>query len=289
VHAVVVSPNEDIQDMNAKLMMSGALVLILGACASTPMPTAELDAARSAVRSAEADPNVAKYDTLDLETARQQLQLADTAAMNKKAAEVGQPAYLATQNARLAQARAAAKADDARVAEGQAERDRIQLAARNREIENARLAAQAANAQSAQLQAEIEALKAQQTERGLVMTFSDVLFDTGKAELNPGAKPRLDQLAQFLMEHPSRHVQIDGFTDNVGGEAYNKELSATRANAVETALVRRGIDPSRIQTAAYGKAFPVASNSDPSGRQLNRRVEVVIGNDNGNGIASRTS
>ena len=273
--------------MNAKLLTSGAMALVLGACASTPMPTAELDAARSAVRSAEADPNVAKYDTLDLETAKQQLQLAETAAMHNKAADVGQPAYLATQNARLA--RASAKADDARVAEGQVERDRIQLAARNREIENSRRAAQAANAQSAQLQAEIDALKAQQTERGLVMTFSDVLFDTGKAELNPGAKPRLDQLAQFLIEHPSRHVQIDGFTDNVGGEAFNKELSATRANAVETALVRCGIDPSRIQTAGYGKAFPVASNSDPSGRQLNRRVEVVIGNDNGNGIASRTS
>jgi outer membrane protein OmpA-like peptidoglycan-associated protein len=275
--------------MNAKLTIGSALLLVLGACASTPMPTAALDAARTAVRSAEADPNVAKYDAIDLATARKELDQAETAAINKKAEDVGQPAYLATQTARLAQARATAKADDARVAEGQVERDRIQLEARNRAIENARLAAQAANAQSAKLQAEIDALKAQQTERGLVMTFSDVLFDSGKAELNPGAKPRLDQLAQFLIDHPSRQVEIDGFTDNVGSDVFNKELSATRADAVETALVRRGIDPSRIHTAAYGKAFPVASNGDASGRQLNRRVEVVIGNENGGGIASRTS
>jgi outer membrane protein OmpA-like peptidoglycan-associated protein len=275
--------------MNAKLTIGSALALVLGACASTPMPTAALDAARTAVRSAEANPNVAQYDAIDLETAKRELDIAETAATKNRAADVGQPAYLATQNARLAQARAAAKADDARVAQGQVERDRIQLAARNREIENARIAAQAANAQSTALQSEIDALKAQQTERGLVMTFGDLLFDTGKAELNPGAKPRLDQLAQFLTEHPTRQVEIDGFTDNVGGEVFNKELSATRANAVETALVRRGIDPSRIHTAAYGKAFPVASNSDPSGRQLNRRVEVVIGNDNGSGIASRSS
>lgn len=273
--------------MNRKLIIGSALLLVLGACASTPMPTAELDTARTAVRTAEADPNVAKYAALDLETAKRELDTAEAAANDKKAAEVGQAAYMATQHARLAEARASAKADDARVLAGQSERDRIQLEARNREIENARVAAQAANAQSAKLQAEIDALKAQQTERGLVMTFSDVLFDTGKAELNPNAKPRLDQLATFLKDHPSRRVQIDGFTDNVGGDTYNMGLAQSRADAVQSSLLSRGIDPSRIRTSAYGKSFPVASNSNASGRQLNRRVEVVIGNDDGSGIPAR--
>lgn len=274
--------------MNLRLMTGLGLLLVLGACASTPMPNAELETARTAVRTAEADPNVAKYSALDLETAKKQLDAAEAAANSKNAVETGQAAYLATQHARLAQARASAKADDARVSAGQFERDRIQLQARNREIENARLAQQSANAQSAKLQAEIDALKAKQTERGLVMTFSDVLFDTGKAELAPSAKPRLDQLATFLQDHPSRRVQIDGFTDNVGGDSYNMELSRSRADAVQSSLLARGIDPSRIHTSAYGKSFPVASNSNASGRQLNRRVEVVIGNDDGSGIPARS-
>ena len=75
-------------------------------------------------------------------------------------------------------------------------------------------------------------------------------------------------------------MQIEGFTDSVGADAYNQDLSERRAEAVKAALTMRGIDPSRISTEGYGKAFPVASNSDSGGRQLNRRVEVVIGNGN---------
>ena len=98
----------------------------------------------------------------------------------------------------------------------------------------------------------------------------------------------MDQLAQFLVEHPERRVQIDGFTDSVGTDAYNTDLSQRRADAVKTALVNRGVQPSRIGTEGYGKAYPVASNSDSGGRQLNRRVEVVIGGDNGTAIAPRS-
>jgi len=87
----------------------------------------------------------------------------------------------------------------------------------------------------------------------------------------------MDQLAQFLTQHPDRRAEIDGFTDSVGSDAYNEELSQRRANAVKAALVTRGVDPTRINTQGYGKAYPVASNTDSGGRQLNRRVEVVIG------------
>jgi outer membrane protein OmpA-like peptidoglycan-associated protein len=138
----------------------------------------------------------------------------------------------------------------------------------------------AATMQSAQLQAEVDQLKARQTDRGIVLTLGDVLFDTGRASLNPGAALKLDRLASFLNEHPDRRVQIEGFTDSVGGDAYNQDLSERRAEAVKAALTMRGIDPSRIATEGYGKAYPVASNSDSGGRQLNRRVEVVIGNAN---------
>jgi outer membrane protein OmpA-like peptidoglycan-associated protein len=295
--------------MNAKLMTATGLALALGACASMPQPNAALENARAAVQAAEADPNVNKYAPLDLDRARKDLSVAEDAALHHHDAEIAQPAYLATQNARIAQAHAAAKADDVRVAAGQTERDQIMLAARTREAENAK--ALAANSQAvaavalsqrdqanqdaaqaqrdaAAAQAELEALKATPTPRGLVLTLGDVMFDTGRSELKSGGMRKIDQLAQFLTEHSDRRVQIDGFTDSVGTDAYNEQLSQRRADAVKAALVSRNIDPARISTEGYGKAYPVASNSDSGGRQLNRRVEVVIGGNNGSPIAPRS-
>jgi len=280
--------------MNTKVVMSIGLVLLVTGCASVPQPNAALESAQSAVQAAEADPNVNKYAALDLDAAKRQLGIAEAAASRHDDAAIAQAAYLAAQTARLAQAHAAAKADDARVAAGQAERDKIQLAARTREVDTANMATNtaigqrdAAADQAARLQAEVDQLKATPTPRGLVLTLGDVLFDTGKAQLNPGSDRKLDQLAQFLTSHPERRVQIDGYTDSVGTDAYNQELSQRRADAVKSALIARGIDPSRIGTQGYGKGYPVADNTDSGGRQLNRRVEVVIGEDSGAAIAAR--
>ena len=280
--------------MNAKIVMGMALALVLAGCASTPRPNAALESARAAVQAAQADPNVTKYAALDLEAAKKQLEVAELAATHHEDAAIAQPAYLAAQTARLAQAHATAKADDARVAAGQAERDKIQLAARTRDVDNAKMATSAAlgqrdqaTEQAARLQAEVDQLKATPTPRGLVLTLGDVLFDTGRAELNPGSARKLDQLAQFLNEHRERRVQIDGFTDSVGTDSYNQDLSQRRADAVKSSLMVRGIDSSRIGSQGYGKGFPVANNVDSGGRQLNRRVEVVIGGENGASISAR--
>jgi outer membrane protein OmpA-like peptidoglycan-associated protein len=278
------------------------LALGIAGCASTPEPNAALVHARAVVKGAQADPNANRYAALDVEAAKQQLDIAEAAAMRHDEPAIAQPAYLAVQTARLAQARGAAKADDARVAAGQGERDRIQLAARTRDVDTARTAADTANLaanaaigqrdaateQAARLQAEVDQLKATPTPRGLVLTLGDVLFDTGRATLNPGAARKLDQLAQFLTEHPERRVQIDGFTDSVGGDSYNQDLSQRRADAVKFALISRGIASSRIGSQGYGRGFPVADNSDSGGRQLNRRVEVVIGDESGASIATRS-
>ena len=280
--------------MNARIVMGMALALALTGCVSTPKPNAALESARTAVQAAQADPNVGKYAALDMEAAKKELEVAEAAAARHDDAGVNHPAYLAAQTARLAQARATAKADDARVAAGQAERDKIQLAARTRDVDNAKMATNAAlgqrdqaTEQSARLQAEVDQLKATPTPRGLVLTLGDVLFDTGKAQLNPGSARKLDQLAQFLTDHPERRVQIDGFTDSVGTDSYNQDLSQQRADAVKSALITRGIDRSRIGSQGYGKGFPVANNVDSGGRQLNRRVEVVIGGENGASISAR--
>jgi len=280
--------------MNAKIVISVGLILGMAGCASTPRPNPALESAQAAVSAAEADPSVAKYAALDLETARKHLDVAEAAAMHHDDAAVDQPAYLAAQTARLAQARGDAKADDARVAAGQAERDKIQLDARTRDVATAKLATDTAVVQrdeatdkAARLQAEVDQLKATPTPRGLVLTLGDVLFDTGKAQLNPGSARKLDQLAQFLSDHPERRVQIDGFTDSVGSDSYNMSLSQERADTVRASLVSRGIDRSRIGSQGYGKGFPVATNDESGGRQLNRRVEVVIGGDDGASIAVR--
>jgi len=294
--------------MNAKYFTGMGLALALGACVSMPQPNAALETARLAVQTAEADPNVNKFAPLDLDRSRKELSIAEDASLHHRDAEVDQPAYLATQNARLAQAHGATRADDARVAAGQIERDQIVLASRTREAENAkasaansRVAADAAlnqrdqavnqrdqaTGETARVQAELDALKATPTPRGLVMTLGDVLFDTGRAELKSGAGRKMDQLGQFLVEHSDRRVQIDGFTDSIGTDSYNEDLSQRRADSVKTALINRGVQPSRIGTEGYGKAYPVANNNDSGGRQLNRRVEVVIGGDHGTAISPR--
>jgi len=272
--------------MNKQLFAGLGLALLLGACASTP-PNAALVSARAAVQAAEADPNVPKYAAVDLDTAKKHLTNAEAAAGHHDDAPLAQEAYLASQTARLAQLHASAKADDARVAAGQGERDKILLAERARETDNAKQARDQEMAKSAQLQAEIDALKAKPTDRGLVLTLGDVLFATGKAELNPGGARKMNELVQFLNEHSDRRVQIDGFTDSVGKDDYNLDLSQRRANAVASALRAQGIASDRITTQGYGKEFPVANNTDSGGRQLNRRVEVVIGGENGAAVAAR--
>jgi outer membrane protein OmpA-like peptidoglycan-associated protein len=274
--------------MNTKLLAAMALAMTFAGCASTPTTNPALESARTAVRSAEADPNVSKYAALDLQAAKSALQEAESAAMKHDEADIAQPAYLAAQTARLAQIKASAKADDARVAAGQTERDRIQLNARTSEVESAKLARDQATQKASALQSEVDALNAKPTDRGLVLTLGDVLFDTGKADLNPGASRNLDRLVQFLTEHDDRRVEIDGYTDSVGTDSFNVDLSQRRADTVKAVLVSRGIDSSRIVSRGYGKDFQVASNSDASGRQLNRRVEIVIGGENGAAVAARS-
>jgi len=294
--------------MNTKILIGVGIALAMAGCASTPQPNEALESARSVVQAAEADPNAAKFAAVDLQTAKTDLAVADAAFQRRDEPSIAQPAYMAAQNARLAQIRGAAKADDARVAAGQAERDSIVLAARtnqvdsanrakdsanraasdaNRATDDAKVARDQATENAARLQAEVDALKAKPTDRGLVLTLGDVLFETGSATLSPGAGRNMDRLVQFLTDHPERMVQIDGFTDSVGTDSYNQDLSQHRADAVRYQLVSRGIGSTRIGTQGYGKGYPVASNSESSGRQLNRRVEVVIGADNGSAIAAR--
>ena len=111
-----------------------------------------------------------------------------------------------------------------------------------------------------------------------MLTLGDVLFDTGRAELKPGAERTIDKLTSFLNENPERKVQIEGFTDSQGTDEYNQQLSQRRADAVASAIIGRGIQSDRVRARGYGEEFPVASNDNAGSRQRNRRVEVVVSN-----------
>lgn len=161
----------------------------------------------------------------------------------------------------------------------QAEKAKQEAEARAAEAEKARLQTELALAQRTQLEKEIADLKAKQTDRGIVLTLGDILFETAKANLMPGAMLTIDKLVEFLNKYPNRNVVIEGHTDSVGSEAYNLGLSQKRADAVRTALLSKGISSQRITAKGLGKKFPVASNSTPAGRQQNRRVEIIILNE----------
>jgi len=127
-----------------------------------------------------------------------------------------------------------------------------------------------------ELQSALADLQAKKTDRGLVITLGDVLFATGQAELKPGARRSLDKLSNFMQQYPQRTVRIEGFTDSVGSDESNQRLSEHRADAVRDALTDAGVARDRIQTRGLGKSSPVADNDTATGRQQNRRVEVII-------------
>jgi outer membrane protein OmpA-like peptidoglycan-associated protein len=134
----------------------------------------------------------------------------------------------------------------------------------------------AAQLRAQRLESTLADLQAKKTDRGLVITLGDVLFATGQADLRPGARHSLDKLSNFMRQYPQRTVQIEGFTDNVGSDDYNQRLSEHRAEAVRDALTDAGVASDRIRTRGLGKSSPVADNVSATGRQQNRRVEVVI-------------
>lgn len=128
----------------------------------------------------------------------------------------------------------------------------------------------------ARVEADLREYKAQQTRRGLVLTVDDVLFETGRTELKPGALVNMEPLVAFLQANPDFRVAIEGHTDSTGGAGYNEQLSRARAGSVASYLMAQGVSPGQILTYGYGERYPIASNVTPLGKQQNRRVELVV-------------
>jgi outer membrane protein OmpA-like peptidoglycan-associated protein len=278
-------------------------IATLAGCASVP-ENSLLNEARNDYRAAQTNPQVVNLAPNELKQAGDALAKADDASIKKEdAAVVTHLAYLAKQRAAIAQETARQKAAESAVTRAGAERSKIRLEARTAEASKAQQSAEAAQRQAeasqqeaamsqqqardaemraSELETQLEELNAKKTERGLVITLGDVLFDTNKAQLKSGGSRSLQKLADFLKQYPQRKAQIEGYTDSTGGADYNQALSERRANAVRTSLVDMGISNDRISTHGYGEDSPVATNDTASGRQLNRRVEIILSDDNGN-------
>jgi outer membrane protein OmpA-like peptidoglycan-associated protein len=168
--------------------------------------------------------------------------------------------------------------DQAAMARHQANIARNATATANEQSAAARNDADAARAETQELQRQITELNARMTDRGLVVTLGDVLFETGKSELRGGTPQNLDKLAAFLTRFETRTIQIEGHTDSVGTDSSNQMLSQQRADSVQGYLVQHGVNSSRIVTSGMGEVSPIASNDSSTGRQQNRRVEVIISN-----------
>jgi outer membrane protein OmpA-like peptidoglycan-associated protein len=274
------------------LILAAAVTSLLAACTSTPDRIEELETARAVVPQVESSPR-AGVAANNISEARKALDRANQLAdKGGKVAEIQYEASVAARNAQIANEKILAAQAQEEIEKGTAERQAVLIEAR--EAEARRRGQQAASAQeqaqlaeqrASTLEQELSELRAKKTDRGMVLTLGDVLFDTGMATLKPGAYTTIDRLATVLKQAPDRKVMIEGHTDSVGADEYNQALSERRATAVQTALLERGVRSDQITALGKGETFPVAGNDNPAGRQQNRRVEMVF-TDNASQVAS---
>jgi outer membrane protein OmpA-like peptidoglycan-associated protein len=272
-----------------RVILVGTIAIILGACATAPQRSEQVEEARAQIQNLSQEPLAQEAAGRDLEAARKSLQQAEAAHQQKQApAIVDHLAYLARRHAEAGEARVLEARSRQEVARAQEDRNKILVDSRTREAQNAQAQAessksqaQAAQAQLASAQQQLADLQAKKTDRGVVVTLGDVLFDTGQATLKPGANLALTRLATFLNANPQTRIIVEGHTDSRGSDEYNEVLSERRARAVATDLMSRGISGDQLQTLGRGKGYPVASNDTPEGRQQNRRVEIVFSDPSG--------
>jgi outer membrane protein OmpA-like peptidoglycan-associated protein len=247
---------------------------VLAACSSTPERIAELEEARAAVAKVESSPR-AGVAAANISAARQALNRANNLAeAGKDADDIAFESTIATRQAQIADEKIAFAQYKDEFEQGTAERQQVLMEARNAEAEAARVRA-------AKMEEELKALQAKKTDRGMILTLGDVLFDTGKAVLKPGAYATIDKLAHVLNDSPDRKLMIEGHTDSTGSFETNMALSQQRALAVQAALMERGVSPQQLSAIGKGPSTPVASNDTAAGRQQNRRVELVFSQDEG--------
>ena len=277
------------------------ILLALAGCATVPERDLVLENARVAVSSARSDPQVISYAPEELRQAVVTLGQADDLALHGgSASEVDRLALAANQRAEFAQRIARTRSAEAALAAQQtANTAQLQADLSRRQAEAAQMQAAAAQRQAEEAQRRAAAIQLQTlpavasppteagiapqriadlpvlpSARGLVITLNDAMFYPRSADLEPRGQYTVQRLATFLTTHPERTVAIEGFADT--NDYADRNLSERRARAVQEALVNLGVDSRRTVARGYGREYPVASNDTPAGREMNRRVEVVI-------------
>jgi outer membrane protein OmpA-like peptidoglycan-associated protein len=255
---------------------------------------------RDAVQTSEDAREIAvkKMDEMRLSSERQSSADAQATAQaaTSQAESDARNAQAAKLQAEADAAKARGDAADARSANAQAQSDLAKtqalsasaISAAQADAEQSRLAAQIAQASVQQAETDKAALRAKLSEqlnsilqtrdsaRGLIVSMSDVLFDTGKYSLKSGAREKLAKVAGILLAYPTLNIEVGGYTDNVGSDAMNQTLSENRAGSVRDYLVREGVLTNSVSAKGFGNTLPVATNDDSAGRQQNRRVELLV-------------
>ena len=286
------------------LIAAAVAAVLLAACAAAPVKPDGAAQARNKLTQLQSDPDLVNRAPVAIKEADAAVAVAEQPEPD--AALAAHRVYLADRKVDTARALAETRlAEDQRVSLS-AQRESARLDARTREADAAKgqiasaradsaeqkaaadrargdanaaqLAANSSEQQAAELQRQIDVLQAKATDRGLVLTLGDMLFATGRADLMPAASGNLNKLVVFLGKYPQRTVAIEGFTDSVGSDGYNQGLSERRADSVKAYLVRQGVETIRLSASGRGKDDPIADNGSAAGRQLNRRVEVIINN-----------
>jgi len=277
--------------------------LLLCACSTAPRSTGLLEQVRTEYGTLRNDLDADRFAPLEKQDATAAMNQANIASVNRMSAdEIDHLAGIAKSKIDMAEEVTKRKRAETEKEHFTIECERMILTQRAKETKQAKQSAeqaqqtaraalatastlqrtnQEAQERAAKLEAQLAELSGKKTDRGVVITLGDVLFGFDKATLSAAAQNKVQKLASVLKQYPERNVLIEGYTDSIGKDEYNLLLSERRANAVKQALHNNGITDDRVRIRGYGKDFPLAPNDSAENRQINRRVEIVLSDENG--------
>jgi outer membrane protein OmpA-like peptidoglycan-associated protein len=261
----------------SRKMLLPVAVTALAACASVPQPQ-ELTDVENRLDEVMQNEQVSEYAPVELQEATEMKSA--LSSYWQKEQEINETfehkKYLTNRAIDIAEMSGELGALNDQLAKANKERTELILASREAQIEKAKLEAKKTQNELTQLQSQFENFKAEQSERGLVLTVEGVLFDFDKAQLKAGGIRDIKRLAEYLKNNPNTSIKIEGHTDSMGSAEYNEQLAKQRAMAVQRELTKMDVIKDRLEVVSHGEMYPVATNDTAEGRQQNRRVEIIL-------------